>query len=165
MKPAKKKRKKFKIITALWMVGLAAGSLIPKDIMHILLPITGMDYIAHIVAYGALAFILSGYFVLRKSWFGIPLNQRRSYYLAFIGATTYGLFTELLQMASPSRGVQMIDIICNGAGIFLGIGIFAIGRMIYLRKKRNGCWARSTQTFSFGATKAAVPGLRKPPWY
>lgn len=84
-----------------WIAVVAAASLVPGDVIATV-PRTA-SLAGHAVAYAVLAYLLA-----RLRW---PV------WGAAVGAWCYGALIEMLQLLSPGRSLEAVDLVANATGV------------------------------------------------
>lgn len=87
------------------------------------------DRLAHAMAYGVQAALLF--------WACLPTQRRnRALLVGVVGATTFGMLTEALQLIQPSRSVELADVAANSVGAILACGaIVGVARLADRRRE------------------------------
>ncbi len=103
------------LATLLYIVIIFLLSSIPGDRLYI--P-SGMDYIAHIIEYALLSFLVSYLVFLRyEGFYPYPV-------ISF--SVAVGIVNEIYQIAIPMRTPSVVDVMADLIGAFLGVWIFAV---------------------------------------
>ncbi len=110
-----KRRKICGVLTLAYLFVIFLLSSIPGD--KLCLP-SGMDYLAHIVEFGILAFL---------SCYAVFLRYEAFYpYAVFCFSIAIGIVNEIYQIAIPLRELSIMDVFSDGIGAFVGIWVFAL---------------------------------------
>ena len=91
----------------------------PGDFVQ-LMPITGLDKIMHLVAYG----ILAAAFLYALHPFARSSNHTVISVMAVIFCVLYGLTDEFHQSFIPGRVVSLLDVVADGLGALLTVGVW-----------------------------------------
>jgi VanZ family protein len=97
-------------VSALLLVVVSYLALTPKPLVGLE---SGLDKVAHLLAFTALAF--SGYL-------GFPASRGMRTALPF-ALLAYGGLIEVLQLFVPGRSAEWGDLLADGIGIGVGIGL------------------------------------------
>ena len=94
----------------------------PREILDIIPFFPHSDKVFHALAYCLLAFlVVRDFFVVRPGCQEIFLKIT-----AFTAVFSYGIIIEVYQYFLPARAMEIMDIVSNGIGAFLGIRFFAL---------------------------------------
>ena len=74
---------------------------------------TGWDKSNHMLAFGVMTWLGSKAFPQR----GVPL---------LLGLLAYGVLIEILQSYTPNRSAEWLDLLADGAGVFLGWAVWRV---------------------------------------
>lgn len=87
--------------------------------------------VSHIFLYAVLTFLIARALGFRRflSWETLSL--------AFAITFIYGISDEIHQVFVPNRGFQWVDILMDGVGALIGLGVYALHRMIIARKAKE----------------------------
>ncbi len=97
-----------------WLVLIFALSSIPNRIIVVGPPGFPFDKIAHAVAFGVLAFIIT--WLARRRWRSVALAMA----LGVVLSTLYGVTDELHQIYVPGRDAGLPDLAANAVGAIIG---------------------------------------------
>lgn len=79
------------------------------------------DKAVHASVYAVLVFLLIIGFTKQHTLISLRFRPKRH---AFIAGLAYGLLLELIQIASPGRSFEYLDIAANSTGCLLGLLLF-----------------------------------------
>jgi VanZ family protein len=108
------------VVNGLYAVSLMVLALVPQP-TGVGLPVS--DIAVHGTLFGCQALLM--YAVLARLW-----APRKAVFGAWLGAATYGLVIELLQLLQPARVVELKDVLANCFGAAAAcIGIVLVRRV------------------------------------
>lgn len=76
--------------------------------------------VGHLVNFGVLAFLLLRALVWTSAY------KVQHAVLAFLIGVLYGVLDEIHQLFTPTRTLQVLDLVINGLGVLIGLTIFSI---------------------------------------
>jgi len=85
----------------------------------------------HVFVYAVLAFLVVRALAHHLDY--LP----RLFWIAFAVTLLYGISDEIHQVFVPGRGFQYLDILMDGVGALIGLGVYASLRLIQAQKDRE----------------------------
>lgn len=110
-----------------YAVFIAIFSIMPMP--PIIPEIWNIDKVQHMVAYGIMAILFLRLFIERRLF-----EKRRATALAFIAATAFGGFIEIVQSFTPTRFGDIFDAMANAIGAFAGAYLYSA---VFIRKRMS----------------------------
>jgi VanZ family protein len=103
-------------LRGLWLglgMGLVASVVVASLLPMPELPVQASDKLLHVLAYASMS-----------AWFGCVVLQRW-YWALFVAFSALGITIEILQGMTSFRSFEVHDLLADGIGIVLGLGISA----------------------------------------
>jgi hypothetical protein len=128
------RRYQFLAVSVAWAVTLSVLSLQPERLLLTCLPVKPTHGPVHAVAYGVLSYCLCMFLVFRRHLgFLRRLRGPWLYASAFVMASAWGGFNEIIQRWSVNRTPDWLDLGWDAAGAAFGLLVFRV-RQIHSRK-------------------------------
>lgn len=119
---------RYNLFTICWLLIILLLTLTPGDALpetNLWAELLNIDKVVHFIIFGILTLLMIIGFTKQYSFAGLRKNAVAAALAISIG---YGFVIELIQIAIPGRGLELMDMVANTIGCLLG---FALFYMIY----------------------------------
>ncbi len=103
------------------LLTLTPGSALPKTSLWV--ELLSFDKVVHFFVYSVLTLLMIIGFTKQYTYASL---RRYAVATALIVGISYGIIIEFVQLSVPGRDLELMDMVANSIGCFLGYGIFYV---------------------------------------